>query len=375
MVAFCTDIPEFQDGRILDADYASGFPGAAVIPVFAEAMKRRGWDVVTGDHILRTRPRIPIAMDEVFIVQEEDSAIGRELIAAGAVPALIINGESPLYSHGFYRNVSRVCDVFPHRVLFSGAHGSAGTTGANHPLYFPAFHAHQKQQHVPWTERRHLAIVAGNKYWRHTDMPWLSRVRRRLHELRERDHTAWLRANQLHDSRLVLMEHFNTHGKIDVYGSGWDHIGHLPSRHRESLATLRPLNIPPGHQAKQELLSRHRFTLAMENFVYPGYVTEKILDSLVAGSIPVYLGAPDIESFIPKEAFIDIRDFPDPNDLRAFLDELDEDTAATMITAGRHFLESASGQRHSFENRGEFFAKLVSEMASSHFQKQMGPNY
>ena len=365
VVAFCTAIPEFQGGRILDADYASGFPGAAVIPAFTEAMKRRGWDVVTGDHILRSRQETQIAMDEIFIVQEEDSAIGRGLVAAGAVPALIINGESPLYSQRFYRNAGRICGVFPHRVLFSGAHGSAGMTGTNHPLYFPAFHAHQEQLHVPWTERRHLAIVAGNKYWRHTDMPWLPRVKRRLHELRESDHTAWLQANQLHDSRLALIGHFNTQGKIDVYGSGWDQIGHLPSRHRESLATLKPLNIPPGHQAKQELLSRYRFTLSMENFVYPGYVTEKILDSLVAGSIPVYLGAPDIESFIPKDAFIDIRDFPDPNDLRTFLDELDEDTAEAMISMGRHFLESGSGQRHTFENRGEFFAELVSDVAAS----------
>ena len=51
--AFCTDIPEFQDGRILEFNYARRFPGAAVIPAMADALRERGWNVVTGDQALK----------------------------------------------------------------------------------------------------------------------------------------------------------------------------------------------------------------------------------------------------------------------------------------------------------------------------------
>lgn len=362
MVAFCTDIPEFQGGRILDADYASNFPGAAVIPVFADAVRRRGWDIFTGDQAIHSSKTDHLSVGEIFVVQEDDSVIGRELIAAGAVPALIINGESPLYAPNFYRNAAQVCDPFPHRVLFSGVHQAAGQSGINHSLLFPAFHSQKEALHTPWAGRKQLAIVASNKYWRHSNTPWAARIKRQVREFRDHDHTAWIKANQLHDRRLTLLSHFHALGTIDVYGAGWDQVGHLPVQHRGALTTLTPLSLPAGHQAKQQLLSSYRFTLALENFVYPGYVTEKIFDALVAGSIPVYLGAPDIQDFVPKEAFIDIRDFPDPIRLQMHLDELDEETGTAMVEAGRRFLESQVGQLHSFESRGEFFAEVVTQV-------------
>ena len=103
----------------------------------------------------------------------------------------------------------------------------------------------------------------------------------------------------------------------------------------------------------------------MENFTYPGYVTEKIFDALAAGSIPVYLGAPDIESFVPKETFIDMRDFPTIAKLEAFLNDLDEEAAIEMVASGQHFLASRQGQQHTFEDRGRFFAKLLVNVAAS----------
>ena len=364
VAAFCTDIPEFQGGRILEESYASRFPGAAVIPAFATAIRSKGWEVVTGDQLLQERQYPSRNLGDVFVVQEEDSRVGRELLAAGAIPGVILNGESPLFARDFYRDVSRPCAVFPHRVLFTGAHESAGTQGTNHSLLFPALHSHQAPLFVPWAERKHLAILAGNKYWRHADIPWLSRAKRRLQEAVNRDQTEWLARNQLHDERLNLIAHFSNHGKIDVHGSGWDRRGHLPKKYGDALETLVPRTATVEYNAKQSLLSEYRFALTMENFVYPGYVTEKIFDALAAGAIPVYLGAPDIESFVPNDVFIDIRDFSGPSELEAFLDELTEAAGMKMIDAGRVFIESELGQRHTFENRGAFFADLVVDVAA-----------
>ena len=39
------------------------------------------------------------------------------------------------------------------------------------------------------------------------------------------------------------------------------------------------------------------------------WITEKIFDCFYAGTIPVYLGAPDVARWLPPECFIDMRRF------------------------------------------------------------------
>lgn len=349
----------------MDANYAERFPGAAVIPAFAQALRSQGWDVITGDQVLDESRTTSVKVDEVFIVQEENSRIGRKLIERGAIPALILNGESPLYAREFYRDVSIPCEGFPHRVLFTGAHASAGGDGTNHPLLFPAFHADQEPLATPWAERGFMVLLAGNKYWRHADIPWSARLQRFLQEVRAGGHAQWLRANQLHDERLALIAHFAARGKLDVYGAGWERRGHLPARYRKKLQALQPAGGNINYETKHQLLSGYRFTLTLENFVYPGYVTEKIFDALASGSIPVYRGAPDIEAFVPRGTFIDLRDFADPASLEEFLDNVSEAEAEDLLEAGRAFLASSQGQQHSFENRGEYLAELVKQVAAT----------
>ena len=54
-------------------------------------------------------------------------------------------------------------------------------------------------------------------------------------------------------------------------------------------------------------------------------VTEKIYDALIAGAVPVYLGAPNIEEFVPSGSYIDVRSFSGPRELSQFLIEVAND--------------------------------------------------
>ncbi len=75
-----------------------------------------------------------------------------------------------------------------------------------------------------------------------------------------------------------------------------------------------------GRETKLEVLARYKFTLAFENSIRRDYVTEKFFDALVAGSVPVYLGAPNIDEFGPGEhCFIDASKFRDPRALADYL--------------------------------------------------------
>ncbi|KAL3816813.1 hypothetical protein ACHAXA_008676 [Cyclostephanos tholiformis] len=66
---------------------------------------------------------------------------------------------------------------------------------------------------------------------------------------------------------------------------------------------------------KSAALSRHVFTLAFENSEEEDYVTEKFFQAYEAGTIPVYLGAPNVDDYAPmSETYLHLRDMDDvPN--------------------------------------------------------------
>lgn len=88
----------------------------------------------------------------------------------------------------------------------------------------------------------------------------------------------------------------------------------------------RRLENDSGIVSKRAAIARYRFTLSFENRRETDYVTEKFFEPLWTGSVPVYLGAPNIRDFAPGEnCYIDAADFPDPADLAAHLRTLAED--------------------------------------------------
>jgi hypothetical protein len=86
------------------------------------------------------------------------------------------------------------------------------------------------------------------------------------------------------------------------------------------------LPVDRGRETKLETIARYKFTIAIENTFTQDYVTEKFFDPLVVGSLPVYLGAPNIDDFAPGDhCFIKISDFAGPRELAEYLTMLDRD--------------------------------------------------
>ena len=84
-----------------------------------------------------------------------------------------------------------------------------------------------------------------------------------------------------------------------------------------------------GRVSKNEIIAHYKFTLAFENSICDDYVTEKFFDPLAFGSVPVYLGAPNVARFAPGEhCFINVVDFPSPRALAEYLNHLARDDAA-----------------------------------------------
>jgi len=81
---------------------------------------------------------------------------------------------------------------------------------------------------------------------------------------------------------------------------------------------LDPVDV--GHINLKQYYQNYKFVISFENAIDTDFVTEKFYDPLLVGSVPVYLGAPNIEDFAPGDnCFVDVRQFEDPQALADFI--------------------------------------------------------
>lgn len=154
--------------------------------------------------------------------------------------------------------------------------------------------------------------------------------------------------NELYSKRIEAMAALAKSGVVDLYGRGWDKWWSHRSMWPPYWLNYRTLmSIYRGACAsKYEVLSQYRFSLCFENMAMEGYVTEKIFDCLYAGTIPIYLGAKDIEQLIPADAYIDSRRYGSWDEMCDQVLSLTSEEVAAMKEAGRAFLRSEVGLRY-----------------------------
>lgn len=162
------------------------------------------------------------------------------------------------------------------------------------------------------------------------------------------NHIPRSRTSELYSKRIKVMADLAEHGLIDLYGRGWERWWSRASmwwpywRHRRALMSI----YKGACDSKYEVLSQYHFSLCFENMSMSGYVTEKIFDCLYAGTVPLYLGAPDIAELIPADAYIDCRNFGSWQEMQDQVMALSDARIAEIRNAGRQFLRSEAGQRY-----------------------------
>lgn len=97
---------------------------------------------------------------------------------------------------------------------------------------------------------------------------------------------------------------------------------------------------------KYEILGRSKFHLAFENSIHPGYVTEKLFQSLLMGTFSLYWGASDVQRDFGDKGFINLADFiySDELSLFSFIDKFMESSSfrneRTLNSVSMDFLKS-----------------------------------
>jgi hypothetical protein len=171
---------------------------------------------------------------------------------------------------------------------------------------------------VPFNERKLITCISGNKKSNHPD--------------------------ELYSERERAIEFFeaNYPEQFDFYGIGWD----------KSKYTCYGGKV----DNKAEVYHNYRFAICYENIRnFNGYITEKILDCICSGIVPIYAGASNISDYVPNECFIELDKFKNYRELSDFLINMDENTYKSYLDAAQRFLNSSRLDKF----RGEDYAKYV----------------
>lgn len=110
---------------------------------------------------------------------------------------------------------------------------------------------------------------------------------------------------------------------------------------------------------KMSILKNYRFAIAYENSSISGYITEKLWDCFAAGVIPIYWGAPNVAEYIPKDCFIDRRNFINDDELLAFLQSMTKEEWKGYVERAEKFLKSDAAQKFTVEHYAATVAEAV----------------
>jgi hypothetical protein len=372
IIAVSTDAEVFKCNRIFDKNWTKKYPGTAWYPIFSNILAKHDLQVVTADialsHVLSGfwDPK------NIGIIQHLSCFETEKLISMGSLPLVITAMESPLYANLFFNDGKKIAKIFPHRIMYSGLikHFNL-STGNNHNLRFPSFHKNDFYEIKPWNERGFMVMVTRNIYSQSFSpffllnpkdiIKYLFRVAKKILSIKSLHRNAVQKFpnEQLHDKRISAIIFFGKHNLLQLFGFGWNDLSNLPHYYSTKITKLLGNLKPKPCEDKINSISNYKFSICFENSAFEGGVFEKIIDCFVAGVIPLYLGASDIEDIIPSNSYIDVRKFKNWDELLNKLKNITESEACSIIENGKLFLKSDLGQMHSYEEFAKFISNLV----------------
>lgn len=177
---------------------------------------------------------------------------------------------------------------------------------------------------------------------------WQNRNRLKKVVVINGNHRPLSRNGELYSSRIEAMKSLAKYNCADLYGRGWSRWFSRSSMwlpYWLNYGTLMSIYKGPC-ESKYEVLSNYKFCLCFENMIMDGYVTEKIFDCFYAGTIPLYLGAPDVEKLIPVDTFVDCRRFGSWDDMHDFIMGLSDADIERMRSRAKEFIETEQAAKH-----------------------------
>ena len=351
---FCTNIDVFWNNNFHDKDHCKKYPGSLSLFFLHKLCIKNKIKFISEDIAIKSN----IDFTKALIIQDTRSKKSKFMIKMGATPFINTCYESPLYAFLYYDFLSYYSKHFRFKWTFSSFKYKRHNDFIN---YFPSFSISDEGYNINWELRKNIVLVAANKT-SHQPMP-IGDIRIKLKWVLKSIYKAFspsyiiAKKNELNSKRIQAIIFFGKIKKLDLFGKGWHDETKFSAR---LLKDLRPIikNLNPILcDDKHKTISNYKFAICFENTALKGYLTEKIIDCFFSGVIPIYLGATNVDDIIPRDSFIDMRNFKDFESLNNYLDNLSPKNAIQMINCGKEFLKSSEGIKYSYE----YFAQTIIE--------------
>jgi len=373
-IAIANDIDIFNIENLLNIDFARKYHAIGIHFLIKE-IKENNYEIVWADTAIENINNGDWNAKDVLIIQEMSSKNGKILEKLGSIPFLCMCFEGPFIGHWFYEKINKFGKKFNKILIFDDQYHSIqfdkkkilnlGFPCVDENQLNNSFQTLNKQQ---WDRKKLIVGIWSNKHYSLHLKKIINHLKKFhfkylileiISKILSKTYKKNLK-NQIIDKRNQVFLNLSALNNFDLFGRGWSDSIEMPSKIYKKIQKFKK-NIYDGNDqkfkklSKKEIFSNYKFCLCFENSISRSYVTEKIFDCLNAKVIPIYLGAPNINEFLPKECFIDFREFNDEKNLNNFLTNMNVDDANKYLDAAYNFLCSVNIKRNSCQ----FFSKQI----------------
>jgi uncharacterized protein YozE (UPF0346 family) len=117
--------------------------------------------------------------------------------------------------------------------------------------------------------------------------------------------------------RTELFKMISNYKQVDSAGKYLNNMAGSPAGPRSS-ARAGFTSIP-----KWDFQRNYKFSIACENYIFPNYITEKIADAYIAGTIPIYYGDQSINRYFNQKSFINYSNYASDHEFLEHIKEID----------------------------------------------------
>jgi hypothetical protein len=349
IIIYDSDHPGAVQNKCFEEGYAKLGSGHSFTVELARIANVRGFIMMTGDVFLKN----DVGNSVAFCITDMVSRNTDLLLSRNVIPIICFSTESPIIARDFYIKIEKLAGRFIHNIQFKGTKERLiKTPTLFSEMYFPV-DQREVLPYIEWSQREFLILVNRNKRMFFSDRTTLRGAIRsilsRVKVVYQRLLDPWVRSKEIYKDRVEAIYHFSKKPNFHLFGQGWENrIPGFPVKYHQ--AAKRVFRGGLSFEEKLPVMSRYKFSVCFENCIFPGYVTEKIFDCFLAGCIPIYYGAPDIEDFVPVDTFIDYRKFENLKALEHYLNTFTESDAKKMLTATKVFLASKDFDKYYMTN-------------------------
>lgn len=336
IIIFDSGIPEATKNKIFDKTFAYAI-SHTLLPLCClyDEAKKVGITFITPDIFLNNPEHFKDK--KVYLISHLISPHLNILINFGVKPLLLTCQESPFMATRFYVNLKKYTSIFKYSMLFTGMKKMVSKKTNYIPMFFPQFFSNEKFESLPFNKKKFITYIGSNKEFKKVSKIILIKL------------FYGFGIKMIYSFRKKIVRSLSNRNDFDLYGRGW---GSETSHYIKKVYKGEINN-------KEKKLREYKYVICLENAIFPGYITEKIFDCFFAGSVPVYLGAPDIDIYIPKNTFINIANFKDFEEVEKFLESINEVAYNKYLENIKNFLESTEYKKFSHQRFAEIIIDII----------------